>query len=126
MREVVDRALLLSGAPGALEPTSGGIAPSQMLGDFVEAALRVLFESTAEGAPIDQWLAEALDVDLQQVSDAAPMALARLLNISAQNPEVGFSVPPMSSDEDREDLASSREAQEEFGRVSDDLPKETP
>lgn len=124
LREIVDRALLLSGAPGALEPTSGGIAPSRMLGDFVAAALQLLFESTGQGSSIGQWLADALDVEAQQLSDAAPLALARLLDASAEDPEVNFHVPPMTIEEDREDMVASQAALEEFGRISDDLPKE--
>lgn len=126
LRQIVDRALVLSSAPGTLEPTSGGIAPSRMLGDFVAAALQVLYESTGQGSSIEQWLADALDVGEQQLSDAAPLALARLLDASARNPEARFPVPPMTVEEDREDLAASQAALQEFGGIPDDLPKETP
>lgn len=126
LRAIVDRALLLSGVPGALEPTSGGIAPSRELGDFIASSLQLLFECTGRGSSMGQWLAVALDVEEQQLDDGAPVALARLLDASAEDPELSFPVPPLTVEEDRADLAASQAASQEFGRIADDLPKEGP
>jgi|SRR5947209_4199781 len=124
LRDIIDRALLHSGAPGSLDSTSGGVLPSRMLGDFLEQALRGLYDVTAGRADVQTWLADALGVR-NPAGDDVMLALARLLDASGYEPGNEFDVPFMSAEEDKEDSAVSQRAIVSFGTIPDGLPKET-
>ena len=113
---------MYSGAPDSLEPTSGGVLPSRELGDFLERALRNLYDATAGGADPQTWLGDALGVR-QPSGDDITLALARLLDAGAYAPGEEFAVPLMSVEEDKADLAESQRAATSFGTIPDNLPK---
>jgi len=124
LRELVDQALLLSRSPGALEPTSGGIAPSRMLGDFTAAGLQALYDATGRGTPLEEWLSDALNVDEKQLTQSGPVALARLLDAASLDPRIQFSIPATTVEDDREDAREALLVIEQFGEIPDDLPRE--
>lgn len=125
LRNLIDRALVLSRAPGTLEPTAaGGIAPSRALGDFMTAGLQGLYDATGLGTTLQEWLSVVLDVDDNQLAEAGPVSLARLMDEAAIDPTIQFGVPAMTIEEDRQDARDAAEASEQFGQIPDDLPKE--
>jgi hypothetical protein len=126
LRGLVDQALVLSRSPGALEPTSGGIAPSRMLGDFMASGLQALYDATGRGTPLEEWLSDALNVDAEQLAQSGPVALARLLDAASLDPRIQFEIPAMTVEEDREDERAALLASEQFGQIPDDIPKESP
>jgi hypothetical protein len=93
LRELVNQALLLSRALGVLEPTSGGIVPSRMLGDFVAGGLQAMYEATRGETSLEEWLSRALGVDDKQLAQDGPMVLARLLDGASADPRIKFEIP---------------------------------
>jgi hypothetical protein len=125
LRELVDQALIQCRTPEARESRPGGIATSPMMGDVMTDALQALHEATGRDVPLREWLAGVLSVDADQLADEGPTALARLLDEIALDPVRQFIVPPMSAEDDAQDLADAIEAAEQFGEIPDDLPKES-
>jgi hypothetical protein len=122
LRGIIDQALILSRAPGALEATSGGIAPSRLLGDFIAASLESLYATTGSGVSIETWLASALRVDITLLEVDGPPSLAGMLDATATEPS--DEIPAMSELEQSLDAKDALRAIEEFGAIPDDLPRQ--
>jgi hypothetical protein len=126
LQPFVEQALLISGAPGALEATDAGIAPSRRLSRIMVAGLTSLYQSTSVDMSMEGWLADALGLDEHQLAESGPAALGRLIRDAFDNPEAEYGIPPMTVEDDRSDQEQASEARDAFGVIADDLPTESP
>jgi hypothetical protein len=123
LRAIVDQALLLCHLPGALEDTSGGIAPARRLGDYLTEAL-LNFYDVMRGETMSAWLARLLAVPEASLAVEGPLALARMIDGTAEEAQAEFEVVPMSEEEERVDIEDAGRAAARFAVIPDDLPKE--
>lgn len=123
LRAIVDLALLLCHLPGALEDTSGGIAPARRLGDYLTQAL-FNFYDVMRGETMSAWLARLLAVPEANLAVDGPPALARLIDGATEEAQGEFEVVPMSEEEERLDIEDAGRAAARFAAIPDDLPKE--
>ena len=126
VRRVIDGALIgCHRVSEALEPgADAGHVPSGVLGDQIESRLRAVYEAESGGQNPARWLAVALGAPADQLADAGPAILARLLDDTSNDPTLDFGIPPMTDEEDAADAERAAAAARLFGEVPDHLPKE--